>query len=126
MMSASIFMTVAIAMERYVAVHYPVDYNQVINEFFLSETNSSKSIFLYIVYLMVQTNLSIMTTLRTLKKGSLFKGSMKKLIQPKRVKINMLFCGYILFQIFQSKKLLNYLQNGRCRQALTAFCLLPY
>jgi hypothetical protein len=29
MMSASIFMTVAIAMERYVAVHYPVDYNQV-------------------------------------------------------------------------------------------------
>ena len=29
-MSASIFMTVAIAMERYVAVHYPIDYNQVI------------------------------------------------------------------------------------------------
>ena len=29
MMSASIFMTVAIAMERYVAVHYPIDYNQV-------------------------------------------------------------------------------------------------
>jgi hypothetical protein len=29
MMSASIFMTVAIAMERYVAVHYPLDYNQV-------------------------------------------------------------------------------------------------
>jgi hypothetical protein len=29
MMSASVFMTVAIAMERYVAVHYPLDYNQV-------------------------------------------------------------------------------------------------
>ena len=29
-MSASIFMTVAIAMERYVAVHYPIDYNQVL------------------------------------------------------------------------------------------------
>ena len=29
MMTASIFMTVAIAMERYVAVHYPLDYNQV-------------------------------------------------------------------------------------------------
>ena len=27
MMTASIFMTVAIAMERYVAVHYPLDYN---------------------------------------------------------------------------------------------------
>ena len=34
MMTASIFMTVAIAMERYVAVHYPIDYNQV-NEFLL-------------------------------------------------------------------------------------------
>ena len=30
MMSASIFMTVAIAIERYVAVHYPLNYNQVI------------------------------------------------------------------------------------------------
>jgi hypothetical protein len=29
MMTASDFMTVAIAMERYVAVHYPLDYNQV-------------------------------------------------------------------------------------------------
>ena len=29
MMSASIFMTVAIAIERYIAVHYPLDYNQV-------------------------------------------------------------------------------------------------
>jgi hypothetical protein len=29
MMTASIFMTVGIAMERYVAVHYPLDYNQV-------------------------------------------------------------------------------------------------
>ena len=29
-MSASVLMTVAIAMERYVAVHYPLDYNQVI------------------------------------------------------------------------------------------------
>ena len=28
-MSASVLMTVAIAMERYVAVHYPLDYNQV-------------------------------------------------------------------------------------------------
>ena len=28
-MTASVFMTVAIAMERYVAVHYPLDYNQV-------------------------------------------------------------------------------------------------
>ena len=27
-MSASIFMTVAIAIERYIAVHYPLDYNQ--------------------------------------------------------------------------------------------------
>ena len=26
-MTASVFMTVAIAMERYVAVHYPLDYN---------------------------------------------------------------------------------------------------
>lgn len=32
MMTASIFMTVAIAMERYAAVHYPLDYNQVILE----------------------------------------------------------------------------------------------
>ena len=30
MMTASIFMTVAIAMERYAAVHYPLDYNQVL------------------------------------------------------------------------------------------------
>ena len=29
MMSASILMTVAIAIERYIAVHYPLDYNQV-------------------------------------------------------------------------------------------------
>ena len=29
MMTASIFMTVAIAMERYAAVHYPLNYNQV-------------------------------------------------------------------------------------------------
>ncbi len=29
MMTASIFMTVAIAVERYTAVHYPIDYKQV-------------------------------------------------------------------------------------------------
>jgi hypothetical protein len=29
MMSASILMTVAIAVERYIAVHHPLDYNQV-------------------------------------------------------------------------------------------------
>ena len=29
MMSASIFMTVAISMERYLAVHYAIDYRQV-------------------------------------------------------------------------------------------------
>ena len=28
----SIFMTVAIAWERYVAVHYPMDYNQAVND----------------------------------------------------------------------------------------------
>ena len=30
--SGSIFMTVAIAWERYVAVHYPIDYNQAKHE----------------------------------------------------------------------------------------------
>ena len=30
--SASIFMTVAIAWERYIAVHYPLDYNQAMND----------------------------------------------------------------------------------------------
>ena len=32
-MTASVFMTVAIAMERYVAVHYPLDYNFVSTPF---------------------------------------------------------------------------------------------
>lgn len=31
-MSGSVFMTVAIALERYAAVHYPVNYNQVIQQ----------------------------------------------------------------------------------------------
>ena len=39
MMSASIFMTVAIAMERYVAVHYPLDYNQV-NAYIIHMSNA--------------------------------------------------------------------------------------
>ena len=47
-MSASIFMTVAIAMERYVAVHYPIDYNQVI-------TNGLKTQLYY--FLKLQFNL---------------------------------------------------------------------
>ena len=38
MMTASIFMTVAIAMERYVAVHYPLDYNQVTFNYWLDYT----------------------------------------------------------------------------------------
>ena len=28
-MTASVFMTVGIALERYIAVHYPIDYSQV-------------------------------------------------------------------------------------------------
>nr|XP_040563744.1 G-protein coupled receptor daf-37-like [Lepeophtheirus salmonis] len=32
MMTTSVFMTIAIAMERYVAVHYPLDYNQAMND----------------------------------------------------------------------------------------------
>ncbi len=30
-MTASVFMTVGIALERYIAVHYPIDYSQAIN-----------------------------------------------------------------------------------------------
>ena len=37
-MSGSVFMTVAIALERYAAVHYPLNYNQV-SELILSVRN---------------------------------------------------------------------------------------
>jgi hypothetical protein len=30
-MTASVFMTVGMALERYVAVHYPIDYSQAMN-----------------------------------------------------------------------------------------------
>ena len=30
-MTASVFMTVGIALERYIAVHYPINYSQAIN-----------------------------------------------------------------------------------------------
>ena len=32
-MTASVFMTVGIALERYIAVHYPINYSQAINRY---------------------------------------------------------------------------------------------